>query len=490
MQAKETDLHEPPQDLIDMEEAIELLKTTRPTFYRWLRSGRIKGMKVGRQWRFYPEDIERFLKGQGPRVDLPLDIAPLNAQLISALGSEPEDLSALEGIEKTVRLILRLAQTTQASHLHLESLYQSEGETQGVLRLRHESGLTPVLTCDRRYLPALISQFKSLAGCDPLNQETPQEGQFSDLSGPENIRLRAHFLPALLGESLTLTLLKPDQQISLDMLKLRPSVDLALKNALKQGWGLIITSGPTGSGKTTTLYAALQEVASATVKSIALESPVERVFPWVVSVQTESESGESFVGPLKSLMQSDPDVILIGELRDTETVEMALRIGLTGHLVLTQLHCENAIQGLLRLVDLTGSAYTVTEAVKLVLNQRLLRRNCPACLHQVVLSKSQVKSFQPLFAKAGKSLKEGTQLQQGKGCPACQGTGYRGRLQITEALPMDPALSQLLHQGAEAGEIAEKLKQTGWSNWLEDGLERVLAGESSLEELSRVAGLL
>lgn len=483
-------MQESETDLIDMEEAIERLKTTRPTFYRWLRSGRIKGMKVGRQWRFYPEDIERFLKGQGPRVDLPLNIAPLNTQLVSALGSEPEDLQALEGIEKTVRLIIRLAQSANASHLHLESLYQSAGETLGVIRLRQDSGLIPVLTCDRRFLPALISQFKSLAGCDPLNQELPQEGQFSDQTGPENIRLRAHFLPALLGESLTLTLLKPDQQISLEMLKLKPSVDLALKNALKQGWGLIITSGPTGSGKTTTLYAALQEVASPNLKSIALESPVERVFPWVVSVQTESESGESFVGPLKSLMQSDPDVILIGELRDSETVEMALRIGLTGHLVLTQLHCETAIQGLLRLVDLTGSAYTITEAVKLVLNQRLLRKNCPACLQTIILSKNQVQSFEPLFAKAGKSLKVGTQLQQSKGCPACQGTGYRGRLQITEALPMDQTLSQLLHQGAEAGEIAAKLKQSGWTNWLDDGLDRVLAGESSLEELSRVAGLL
>lgn len=480
----------PESELIDMEEAIERLKTTRPTFYRWLRSGRIKGMKVGRQWRFYPEDIERFLKGQGPRVDLPLDIAPLNAQLIAALGAEPADLKDLEGPEKTARLMIRLAHAAEASHLHLESLYQSEGQTQGILRLRQEAGLSPVLECDRRFLPALISQFKSLAGCDPLNQEQAQEGQFADTSGPEKLRLRAHFLPSLLGESLTLTLLKPEQQITLQQLKLKPSVDQALKEALKQGWGLIITSGPTGSGKTTTLYAALQEVASPQVKSIALESPVERVFPWVVSVQTESESGESFVGPLKSLLQSDPDVILIGELRDTETVEMALRIGLTGHLVLTQLHCESAIHGLLRLVELTGSAYTVSEAVKLILNQRLLRRNCQACLQPFVLNKNEVQRFAALFAKVGKSLKAGQTLQQGTGCQSCQGTGYRGRLQITEALPIDTALCQQLQRGADATTIAAELQQKGWANWLEDGLERVLAGETSLEELARVAGLL
>jgi len=477
-------------DLIDMEAAIALLKTTRPTFYRWLRSGRIKGMKVGRQWRFYPEDIERFLKGQGPRVDLPLDIAPFHLRLIAALGQEPDDLIGIEGLEKTARLMIRLAHASDASHLHLESHYQHDGETQGVLRLRHEAGLSPVLDCDRRLLPALISQFKSLAGCDPLNQETPQEGQFSDDVGTEKIRLRAHFLPSLLGESLTLTLLKPEQQISLERLKLRASVEKSLREALKQGWGVILTTGPTGSGKTTTLYATLQEVAAPEVKSIALESPVERVFPWVVSVQTESERGECLVGPLKSVMQSDPDVILIGELRDAETVEMALRIGLTGHLVLTQLHCESAIQGLLRLVDLTGSAYTVSEAVKLILNQRLVRKNCTSCLGPVEFTQKEAQRYALLFEKIGKSPQVGQTVMQGQGCPTCQGTGYRGRLQLTEALPMDGKLSQLLQRGADATEIERQLQQGGWANWLEDGFERVLAGETSLAELARVAGLV
>lgn len=485
-------MHNPTEaaELIDMDEAIERLKTTRPTFYRWLRSGRITGMKVGRQWRFYPEDIDRFLKGQGPRVDLPLDIQPLNQQLIEALGEDPQDLKHLEGIEKTTRLMIRLAQTREASHLHLESLYHAQGESVGVLRLRQASGLVPILECDKRYMPALFSQFKSLAGCDPQNTEMPQSGQFPDLTDSEQLRLRAHFLPSLLGESLVLTLLKPEQHIRLEQLKLSESVQKALKSALKTGWGLVITSGPTGSGKTTTLYAALQEVASPKVKTIALESPVEKVFPWVVPVPVFSEDKEGFEAPLKSVMQSDPDVILIGELREPKTVITALQIGLTGHLVLTQMHSESALHALCRLVELTGSAFTVSEAVKVVLNQRLMRKNCPACLADTRLTEADQARFVVLFEKLGKVPETGLVLKASKGCNQCQGTGYRGRLQVTEAVTVPGIVGQSLQRGVAPDSIETELKQTGWQSWLDVGFEKVLAGESTLEELARVAGLL
>jgi excisionase family DNA binding protein len=482
-------LNQDASELLSMEEAIERLKTTRPTFYRWLRSGRIKGMKVGRQWRFYPEDIERFLNGDGPRVDLPLDISPLISQLLRALKTESDLFSDLEGAELAAKIILYLAIQQEATHIHLESLYHPLGDTRTILRLRFEAGLKQVAECDRRLLPALIHQFKILAGCDPHSQDTAQEGQFNFDYEQEALRFRAHFLPSLLGESMTLTMIKPNQMISLERLRLKDSVHSELIKALKKGWGMVITSGPTGSGKTTTLYAALQEVASPQLKTISVEEPVEQVFPWVVSVQADTSNGDSLASKLRSAMSTDPDVIMIGELRDTESVEMALRMSLTGHLVLTQLHTESAVHGLLRLIEISGSAYTVCESVRVILNQRLVRKICPQCAEHKALTADDCLRFNPLFTLAQKTCELGQLVPQAKGCQACQHTGYRGRMLISEALSMSPLLSKLLHQGARAEVISEALRQSGWQSLLDDGFERVQKAETTLEELARVAGV-
>lgn len=466
------------QTLLSMEEAIDLLKTTRPTFYRWLRSGRIQGLKVGRQWRFYAADLERFLKGEGPRVDVPVDIAPLAAQIGQLLGdaSLPADLAGV------AHGLLRLALAQQASDLHLEPLYTDQNAHQAVVRLRIEGTLQPSLYFDRRLLPPLLSHFKHLAACDPHSQML-QDGQWV-MEGESASEWRAHFLPSLLGESLTLRHLPPKVPgVTLAQLNLPEHAFQALDKSLKQGWGVIVTSGPTGSGKTTTLYAALQEVASPGCKTFALEDPVERYFPWVIPVQNPSET--SFSQTLRQLMQSDPDILMIGELRDPETVDLALQIALTGHLVLTQLHAESAVKALLRLIDTSDSVYTVTESVKLVLNQRLVRRLCPACKTWEPLSAEQQVTFAPFITRW--QIAPTQSLPQAKGCPACAQQGYRGRLQITEALPMTGALRQLLHQQPSAEAIDAHLQAEHWPTYLEDGWERLQGGETTLAELARVA---
>lgn len=476
-------------ELISMEEAIERLKTTRPTFYRWLRSGRIKGMKVGRQWRFYADDLERFLKGEGPRVDLPLDISPLLADLrraLQAAGSE-DFADELEGAERALEMMLNLAVINQASHLHLENQVQPEGEVQASLRLRIEGPLKPVLNFDKRLLNPLLSHFKSLAGCDPHNQTQPQEGQFKLEHEQGSISFKAHFLPSLNGEALTLSLLRSHEIISLDKLRLNPQIRQQLDKALSQGWGMVVTSGPTGSGKTTTLYAALHAVASAERKSISLEAPVETVFPWVVPVSLEAD--ENMTSKLRSLLQADPDVLMIGELREAETLQLALRIALTGHLVLTQLHSESALQALLKLIEVSGSAYTVTESVKLVLNQRLVRRLCPHCKQQQSLNAEDRKRFEPLRQKLGTAWEQLSQIPKAAGCASCQQTGYRGRLQLTEALELNPELRQRLLRQPTQAELEAWLEHSGWRSFLHDGLDKVLSAETTLEELARVAGL-
>jgi general secretion pathway protein E len=466
------------QELLSMEDAIARLKTTRPTFYRWLRSGRIQGLKVGRQWRFYAADLDRFLKGEGPRVDTPVDIAPLAAQIGQLLG----DTSLAAGLAGVAQGLLRLALAHQASDLHLEPLYTDQDAHQAVVRLRVEGMLQPSLYFDRRLLPSLLAHFKHLAACDPHSQ-SPQDGQWV-MEGEVPSEWRAHFLPSLLGESLTLRYLPPKAPgVTLAQLHLPESILQALDKSLKQGWGLIVTSGPTGSGKTTTLHAALQEVAAPSCKTFALEDPAERYFPWVIPVQNPPET--SFSQTLRQLMQADPDVLMIGELRDPETVDLALRIALTGHLVLTQLHAESAVKALLRLIDTSDSVYTVTESVKLVLNQRLVRRLCPACKVWEPLSADQQAAFAPFLTRW--QIAPTQPLPQAKGCPACAQQGYRGRLQITEALPMTGALRQLLHQHPSAEAIDAHLQAQQWPTYLDDGWERVQAGETTLEELARVA---
>lgn len=485
------------REIIDMEEAIKRLKTTRPTFYRWLRSGRLKGMKVGRQWRFYADDIERFLQGEGPRVDTPTSLLPLLQTLNSLL--ERFARPAQEGPETAAtaaEAILQLCLASKASSAHLEALYLPPQQEQGldaVLRLRIEGRLESLARFDRRLLPALLTQFKQLGHCDPHQQEQIQEGQLQ-LSTPDKQRIdvRLTFLPTNLGETLSMRLLNTtlSAAVTLEQLALKESVDQALRAALKKGWGLVIASGPTGSGKTTTLYAALNQLASPSIKSFALEDPVEMTFPWVNSVPVNSQQGQGFAESMRAVLQADPDVLLVGELRDPESLELALRIGLTGHLLLTTLHSDSTISALLRLNDLTGNAYTVTEAVKLLLNQRLVRQLCE-CATQQPLTPEQQTALDQLLSAEGLDLasqKDFSQLKLAQGCEKCQQTGYRGRFLLTEALELTGEVPRWLHQGLPAEEIRSLLQAKGWRSWQHDGLMQLKAGKTSLEELLRVSG--
>ncbi len=503
MTAKENSENE---DLLSMEEAIEQLKTTRSTFYRWLRSGQIKGMKVGRQWRFYPQDIERFLKGEQPQIALPASIDPLNQQIqtqLADLKAETADIEVFSGVEKTVQKILRLALLKGASDLHLEPIYLNQSEHKAVLRLRVAGRLQTLAEIDRRLLAPLVEQFKILAACDPHRSDLPQEGQFS-LSLPETAQASAsetHFearlqtLPTALGEALTLRLINRSlaESISLEQLRFSPAVEQAIQAALHKSWGLIVASGPTGSGKTTTLYACLNQVASPEIKAIAIEDSSESYFPWVLSVPVDRHKGQRISSVLKSAMQADPDVLMVSELQDADSLDAVLRIALTGHLVLTTLHVESALQGLQRLAEVSGNAYTVSESVQLVINQRLIRRLCTDCRQQSKPTAEEQAQLQQLQSSYGLTPRQIKQLRHASGCQNCQQSGYRGRMLIAEALPMNSALRQALQQDlnlpATREAVLNALHSEGWHSWIADGLDQVEAGQTSLQELMRVIGL-
>lgn len=479
-------------ELLSMEEAIERLRTTRPTFYRWLRSGRIKGLKVGRQWRFYAADIARFLQGEAPRVDLPVGIGPLLAEL--ALQLEDRDITpepVPETADGALTRMLQLATTLGAESLHLENIYLAPGQQQAVLRGRINGLLQTLAEFDRRLLPPLLAAAKLRSHCDPHQSELPQEGQlyYESPEPRQAFDLRVLFLPTALGESLSAQLLNRTsaESINLARIDMSEQVEAQLKAALARGWGLIVAAGPTGSGKTTTLYAALNEVAGPDRKTISLEDPIEGYFPWVTSLAVQSRSGQSFADMLKAAMLADPDVVMIAELRDATSLEQALHVAMTGHLVLTTLHTPDAIRSLLRLVEVSGNAYSVSEALGLILNQRLVRRLCPHCRRQAELPEATWVGLSGLLSAYGIPLPQGP-FWQPVGCGQCH-AGYRGRLQLTEALSLSPALRRALLAGGDEAELRRIWHEGGGSSWLVDGLERALRGDTSCEELLRAAGL-
>lgn len=477
-------------ELLSMEEAIERLRTTRPTFYRWLRSGRIKGLKVGRQWRFYAADVDRFLQGEAPRVDLPVGIGPLLAEL--ALQLEDRDLPpepVTETADGALTRMLQLATALDAASLHLENVYLAPGQQQAVLRARINGLLQTLAEFDRRLLPPLLEAAKLRSHCDPHQHELPQEGQlYYENAAGRAYELRLLFLPTALGESLSAQLLNRSaaENITLERIALPSAIDAQLRQALQRGWGLIVAAGPTGSGKTTTLYAMLNELAGPHLKIISLEDPIEGFFPWVTSLAVQTRTGQSFAEVLKSAMLADPDVVMLAELREAASLEQALHVALTGHLVLTTLHTPDAVRSLLRLVEVSGNAYSVSEALSLLLNQRLVRRLCPHCRKRGPLPEATRLALQELLHSTGQTPP--AESWQPTGCGHCH-AGYRGQLQLTEALSLSPELRRALLAAGEEAELRRIWRAGGSQSWIADGLNRAAIGDTSCEEILRAAGL-
>ena len=482
--------------LIQMEEAIRLLKTTRPTFYRWLRAGRIKGMKVGRQWRFYREDIERFLTGQTPRVDLPVDIRPLSdtlRQRLAALGAKDPEVPGTP-LEQAVRLMILLAFRMRASDIHIASHQTASNSTVTSIRLRVDGVLHGVAEIDRRLLPAVIEEWKRLAACDVHEKARPQDGRIEfRVAGPpeRSLDVRVNFLPAALGPSLTARIL--DQvavQLTLDRLPYGPQDQDRIQRALRLPWGIILCTGPTGSGKTTTLYACLNKVATPETKALSVEDPVEYLLPWVTQVPVRVDAGLTFAAAVRSMLRADPDVILIGEVRDRDTLVAAVQAALTGHLVLSTLHTEDAATALRRAVDIGVDPFLVGDAVKLVIAQRLVRKLCTACSVEDHPAEAVLQEAEQTARAGGVDWSPLPHTyKRPVGCPACGGTGYRGRTTIVETLEVTPDVVRALREGKPVEELRAAAIRGGMTPMLADGARRFAAGEVTWAEVMRVVRL-
>ncbi len=400
---------------------------------------------------------------------------------VKELTEEDDDFAAASAEEASQRPIIRLVDmmladgvVSRASDIHVEPI---EGGV--VVRYRIDGVLRQVMKIPRNAGLPLISRIKIMSGLDIADRLRPQDGRARVSVNGEPVDLRVSTLPASLGEKVVIRILNQRATVlNLEALGMHPDEQDAVKRLLTNKEGIILVTGPTGSGKTTTLYSALRLVQNEGVNIVTVEDPVEyRLGQNIVQVQVHDKAGLTFASALRSILRQDPDVVLVGEVRDQETAQIALQASLTGHLVLSTLHTNDAPNAVTRLVDMGMEAYKIASALRGVVAQRLMRRLCERCAEP---------SDDPAPDRVRRFVPPGTKLRKAVGCPDCAMTGYRGRFGILEVLTMNADLERRIGQGATADLIAEAARANGMRSLFDSGLRHVLSGESTLDELLRV----
>ena len=389
-----------------------------------------------------------------------------------------KDLASEAPVIKMVNLIMQRAIETKASDIHVEPFEQSLK-----IRLRVDGVLQEIGAPNVKSTAAVISRIKIMAKLNIAERRLPQDGRIKVQMLGKELDLRVSTIPTMYGESVVIRLLDKDNAV-LDFAglgfagrHLQQFIDV-----LSQPHGIILITGPTGSGKSTTLYAALKQLNTPERKIITVEDPVEYQMEGVNQIQAKPQIGLTFATALRSIVRQDPDVIMIGEMRDLETAKIAVQSALTGHLVLSTLHTNDAAGGITRLLDMGLEEYLLTSTVNGILAQRLVRKLCPVCKVGAIADPEIIKSLRlHRFAPEGDIV-----LYKPVGCSACAGMGYRGRLAIIEFLPMTDPVRKLIMAHEEAGAIQKLAVAEGMQTLYENGLVKVIQGITTLEEVMRV----
>ena len=392
--------------------------------------------------------------------------------------SHLRELAEEAPVIELVNNILAQAMDSRASDIHIEPeelLFHVRMRIDGILHTR--------MTLPASRYPAVASRVKLISGMDIAERRLPQDGRLSTRVSGQEVDIRASSVPAVHGESLVLRLLpKERQDLSLERLGFTPRDLGVFRDWVREPHGIVLVTGPTGSGKSTTLYAALAEMNGRDRKIFTVEDPVEYQVPGVTQIQAVADIGYTFARALRAILRQDPDVIMIGEVRDLETAEIAVQSALTGHLVLSTLHTNDAVSAFTRLVDMGVEPFLVATSVRAVQAQRLVRRLCPDC--------SQPADVLPAVARLVEALAPPGEAQwrTAVGCARCQGTGYRGRLGIYELVDVTPELQELILGRATAERMRALATAQGGRTLREDGLLKARAGMTTLEEVVRVTG--
>lgn len=378
-----------------------------------------------------------------------------------------------------VDLMLSQAVKSRASDIHIEPQ-----ERNMTIRMRVDGILAEMLPPPRKMQSAVIARIKILSEMDIAERRVPQDGRFKIKrgNGKEAIDVRVSVLPTIYGEKVVMRILdKSAINHSVDSLGLEDSMLRQFRTVLKQPHGIIIVTGPTGSGKSTTLYSALNELRDPQKNITTVEDPVEYRQSGINQTQIKPEIGLTFSSCLRAILRQDPDIILIGEIRDKETMEIAIKASLTGHLVLSTFHTNDAPSAISRLVYMGLEPYLLASSLNMILAQRLVRKICDKCKEPTEVAAQLLNRL-----KISPEQAASTTFYHGKGCNECGGSGYRGRLPIFEFLVMDQEIREAISTGARESQIRQAARQKGYGGLLESGVIRVLDGRTTAEEVLRV----
>ena len=464
-----------------------------PTFYM------ASGASINKVWERYKEismaessiiggvDISgEVLREISKKIEKMQDIQKM---ITEALGG-----NKIHKISHLLEIILAGAIAIKASDIHIEA-----EQERGRLRLRLDGILQDTSFFNLDVYHLLNSRIKLLSGMK-LTSKIAQDGRFSITEEKDELNIRTSLIPGAYGESIVMRILDPKSiQVKLEEIGIEPFLFSIIQEEIAKPNGLILVTGPTGSGKTTTLYAFLRKIYSPEIKIITIEDPIEYHLIGITQTQTNEEKGYTFAEGLRSALRQDPDVVMVGEIRDNETAKIAVESALTGHMVFSTLHTNNAAGVIPRLIDLDVNAKILVSALSLSIAQRLVRKLCPICKKEEIPTEIQTKTIKMILEEArteGKDLKKfgidfdaPIKLYSPVGCDKCNITGYKGRIGIFEAIKTDEAIEKIIPENPSEREIKAIAAKQGILSLRQDGVIKILTGATSYEEVASVVDL-
>src|SRR3989441_507319 len=396
-----------------------------------------------------------------------------DAQTSTDLNADDPEASVV----KFVNQIIREAIFERATDIHVEPLENDLRIRYRIDGILHEVAVPPQL---RVLQSAIISRLKVMSHMDIAERRLPQDGRMNLQASNQNIDVRVSTIPTVNGESISLRLLsRGEQQFGFDRLDLSEKQEKVIRHLLAQPNGIILLTGPTGCGKSTTLYSSLTSINSVQRRIITIEEPVEYRLPGVSQIDVKPEIGLTFATGLRHILRQDPNVVMVGEIRDFETAEIAIRAAMTGHLVFSTLHTNDAVTGITRLLDMGIEPFLLASTVRAFIAQRLVRTICPECAAEVEYPREYLQEI-------GLPASMGNCFKRGKGCDNCRQTGYRGRAAIYELCAINENMRRLIVQKATGTDLKARAVQDGMESLRQDGWRRLLKGQTTLEEVVRV----
>jgi general secretion pathway protein E len=407
----------------------------------------------------------------------------LESKIEEGLWDDPEQLRDLASEAPVIRLVnhvISQALEVKASDIHFEPFRDHL-----TIRFRIDGVLHDVETVSKKLQPAITSRLKLMAKMNIAEMRLPQDGRIKVREGQREIDIRVSSLPTLFGEGIVLRLLNREEvKLDLVTLGLPDGLLKTFEGVISRPYGMVLVTGPTGSGKTTTLYAVMNRINSPDKKIVTVEDPVEYQLDGINQIHVRSNIGLTFTSALRTILRQDPDVILIGEIRDAETAEIAVQSALTGHMVFSTLHTNDASSAITRLQEMGVESYLLSSCILAVMAQRLVRKICPECREPYALPPGFADEIAHSLGVDASQCP--VNVWRGAGCARCAGTGYSGRTGIYEFLLIDDEIRRLIMQGADSSVILASATQRGMRTLRQDGLQKVIEGQTTIEEVMRV----